>query len=95
MATLVLQAAGSLVGSFFGPWGTAIGSALGAMAGNSIDQQLFSPSQDMEGPRLDSTPAMAAEEGAAIPRVYGTVRVSSAVIWATRFDETKKRERQG
>ncbi|MEO1701467.1 MAG: glycoside hydrolase/phage tail family protein [Pseudomonadota bacterium] len=95
MATLVLKTAGSFVGSFFGPWGSAIGSAVGAMAGNAIDQQLFAPSYEVEGPRLDGTPAMTAEEGVPIPRVYGTVRISSTVIWATRFDEARRRERQG
>ncbi|MEM1376206.1 MAG: glycoside hydrolase TIM-barrel-like domain-containing protein, partial [Pseudomonadota bacterium] len=95
MATLVLQAAGSLVGSLFGPWGTAIGSALGAAAGNAIDQQLLAPAQHRQGPQLDATPAMSAEEGKQIPRVYGTARVSTTIIWATRFEETATRERVG
>ncbi|MEL6435753.1 MAG: glycoside hydrolase/phage tail family protein [Pseudomonadota bacterium] len=95
MATLVLQAAGSFVGSAFGAWGSAIGSAVGAFAGNYIDQRLFSPSRKQVGPRLDATPPMSANEGTPIARAYGTVRIASTVIWATRLLETENRERTG
>jgi hypothetical protein len=36
-----------------------------------------------------------AEEGAALPRLYGTARIGGTVIWATRFQETRQRERRG
>jgi hypothetical protein len=36
-----------------------------------------------------------AEEGAPLARVYGTVRIGGDIIWATRFEEARKTERQG
>jgi hypothetical protein len=38
---------------------------------------------------------MSAEEGAALPRVYGSVRISGTLVWATRFEEAKTTSRQG
>ncbi len=95
MATLLLQAAGSFLGSTFGPVGAVIGRAAGALAGNAIDRALFAPRREIEGARLSGGRPVVAEEGTGIARVYGTARLSGTIIWATRFEEVQNRERQG
>lgn len=88
MATLLLQVAGSAIGTMVGgPIGSAIGSAIGATVGGMIDQRLLSPTQRLEGPRLKSLDGISATEGAPIPRAYGRVRLGGQVIWATKFEE--------
>lgn len=89
MTTLVLQAAGSAIGSMIGgPIGAVIGRAAGALAGSAIDGALFAPRpRAVEGPRLREMEGLAASEGAPIPRVYGRARVGGQLIWATRFEE--------
>lgn len=95
MATILLQAAGSFLGGMLGPVGSAIGSAAGAMAGYMIDRSLIESTRRIEGPRLTTARAFSAEEGAPLARVYGTIRVSGNVIWATRFEESHSTSRQG
>jgi hypothetical protein len=95
MSTVVLQSAGAFIGSLFGPVGSAIGSALGAMAGYAIDSRLLASTQRIEGPRLAGMRPFSAEEGTPLARVYGTVRISGDIIWATRFEEARRSERQG
>lgn len=89
MATLVLQAAGAVVGGVLGgPLGAALGQAAGALAGNLIDQTWLSGSRTRTGSRLSTVTVQTSAEGLSIPRVYGRVRLSGGVIWATRFEET-------
>ncbi|MBN7804624.1 glycoside hydrolase/phage tail family protein [Agrobacterium rosae] len=95
MATLVLQAAGAAIGSIFGPVGAIIGRAAGALAGSAVDSALFSSSKTVSGARLSTARIPGAEEGAAIARAYGMVRIGGTLIWATRFEESVTRERQG
>ncbi len=95
MATLVLQAAGAAVGSLFGPFGAAAGRALGALAGYAVDSALFGDHGTREGPRLADLTPQTSREGAAIPRVYGRVRITGQVIWATRFEEVASEARDG
>lgn len=95
MATIVLQAAGAFLGGFLGPVGTAIGSAAGAMAGYVLDRALIESTQHHEGARLSGARPFTAEDGAALPRVYGTARIGGTLIWATRFEESRLTERQG
>ena len=92
MATVVLQYAGAALGTFLGgPIGGIIGRAVGAIAGNIVDQQLFGPGTSRrEGPRLNDLRVMASEEGAPIPRLWGRMRISGQVIWATNFEEVSK-----
>ena len=73
MATLVLQAAGAVVGGILGgPFGTVLGRAVGAVAGAAIDSSLLAGSQGNRiGPRLTSLAGVASTEGAGIARVYG------------------------
>ncbi|WP_163269003.1 baseplate multidomain protein megatron [Chelativorans alearense] len=95
MATIVLQAAGAFLGGVLGPVGSAIGSAAGAMAGYVIDRAIIDSTKHYEGPRLAAARPLTAEEGAPLPRVYGTVRVGGTLIWATHFEERSRTERQG
>ena len=96
MATVLLSTLGGALGSVFGPVGTMLGRAGGALLGSSIDQSLFGPDiPDAEGPRLGAVRMATAEEGLPIPRAYGTVRCGGHLIWATRFEEvatTEERE---
>lgn len=89
MAALVLSVAGAAVGSVFGPIGAIAGRIAGAVAGNLIDHALLGGGNDrtVEGPRLADLDLMASTEGAPIPRVYGRVRLSGQVIWATDIEE--------
>ncbi len=95
MATLVLQAAGAAVGSLFGPVGAIAGRALGALAGYAVDSALFGTHSTREGSRLSDLDPQTSREGAAIPRVYGRVRIAGEVIWATRFEEVVSDSREG
>ena len=95
MATVVLSTAGAVLGSAFGPLGTMLGRAAGGLVGSALDQRLFGGGEDVVGPRLGSVPIATAEEGAPIPRAYGTVRTGGHLIWATRFEEEASEERQG
>lgn len=95
MATIVLQAAGAFIGGALGPIGSAVGSAAGALAGYVVDRSLIASTRHYEGPRLSAARPFTAEEGAPIPRVYGTMRVGGTLIWATRFEEESTTSRQG
>ncbi len=95
MATLVLQAAGAAVGALFGPVGAIAGRAIGALAGYAVDSALFGTHSTREGSRLADLDPQTSREGAAIPRVYGRVRISGQVIWATRFEEVVSESREG
>lgn len=95
MATILLQVAGAAIGSIFGPMGTALGAAAGALAGYSIDQTLMSGTRRVEGPRLSGARPFTAEEGAPMPRVYGTARLGGIMIWATRFEERRDTRTEG
>lgn len=95
MATILLQAAGAFIGGMLGPAGAAVATAAGAMAGYMIDRALIEGTRRIEGPRLAGARPFTAEEGASLPRVYGTARVGGTLIWATRFQETRQTRRQG
>jgi hypothetical protein len=101
MATVVLQYAGAALGTLIGgPLGGVLGRAAGALAGNALDQQIFGKKQKHEGPRLSDLRVMASEEGAAIPALWGRMRFSGQVIWATNLIEeastnTKKASAKG
>ena len=105
MATLLLTAAGSALGSaalpagvgFLGTTisGAAIGSALGGALGQTLDQHLFGPgAQVREGPRLTTLDIQTSTEGAPILRVFGRMRLAGQIIWATRFKETPTTQRE-
>jgi len=60
-----------------------------------VDRALVGSTQHFEGPRLPGQRLFSAEEGASIPRVYGTARVAGNLIWATRFEEEARSTRRG
>jgi hypothetical protein len=95
MATILLQAAGAALGSVFGPVGAALGRAAGALAGSAIDRSIINGMTTVSGARLGDARIPGAEDGTAITRAYGTVRIGGTLIWATRFEEEVRVERQG
>lgn len=95
MATIVLQAAGAFLGGALGPVGAVVGRAAGALAGYAVDQAVINGTRRLEGPRLNDPRPFTAEDGAALPRIYGSVRVNGTLIWATRFEEETTSERSG
>ena len=111
MATLALAAVGSAIGGALLPSGlgvlgatlsgAALGSQAGALAGSFIDQALFGASgrtRRVEGPRLSDLQVVASTEGAAIPRIYGRVRIGGQIIWAADIEEqavTRKAQGSG
>lgn len=95
MATLLLAAAGSALGGVLGGVGALVGQAAGAIAGSLIDKALIrSTLPSSSGPRLSDLDVLSSTEGEDIPRVWGRVRLSGQVIWATRHEETSS-ERGG
>ena len=89
MATLILGTIAKNAG-----W-NAFWSGVAALAGSMIDQQLFAPSFQQEGPRLDDLRLQTSTFGASIPKVYGTVRTDCNVIWGTPYVEHVTTETQG
>ena len=85
MTTLVLQAAGGLVGGIAGAATSLAGQALSSLfAGGSADGGI----RFTQGPRLTEMTGLTSQEGAPIPRLYGRARLGGQLIWATRFEET-------
>jgi len=80
MATLVLTVLGSALG---GP----VGDAIGALAGQALDAQIFKP-KGRTGPRLTDLNVQTSRYGAQIPRIFGRMRVAGTVIWATDLRES-------
>jgi hypothetical protein len=97
MATILLSAAGAAVGAGFGGTalglsGAVIGRAIGATVGRVIDQRILgNGSEAVEVGKVERFRLMGASEGAAIPQVWGRVRVAGQVIWSSRFLETATR----
>ncbi len=87
MATLVLTTIGTAIG---GP----LGGALGALLGQAADARLFSP-KGRVGPRLDELRVQTSSYGSAIPKLFGRMRVSGTVIWATELVEHRGRQSNG
>ena len=87
MATLVLTTIGGALG---GP----VGAALGALAGNAVDHVALRP-KTREGPRLTELRVQTSSYGAAIPRLFGTMRVAGTVIWSTDLIERRAVPRAG
>jgi hypothetical protein len=94
MASLVLAAAGeaigaSIGGTILGVSAATIGGMIGALAGQYIDNALMPGTQIARtGPRLSGINVQASTEGAAVPRVFGRMRVAGQLLWATNFLET-------
>ena len=101
MATVLLSTAGSAIGgsvggSFLGVSAAAIGQAAGAVAGTVIDQSILGGGAAVvETGRAPSLRLQTSTEGAAIPQVFGRMRVGGELIWATRFRENVRTSTQG
>ncbi|MES2143884.1 MAG: glycoside hydrolase TIM-barrel-like domain-containing protein [Pseudomonadota bacterium] len=101
MATLLLSAAGAAIGAGFGGTviglsGAVIGRAIGATLGRVIDQRLMGAGSDaVEVGRVDRLRLTSAGEGAAIAQVWGRMRVAGQIIWATQFQENRRRSGGG
>ncbi len=97
MTTLVLQAAGGAIGGMLGgPMGAMLGNAIGGAFGSSVDRSLFGGTSAVrDGHRLTEMAGLSSTEGAAIPRVYGRVRLGGQIIWATRFSEIVNDQKNG
>jgi hypothetical protein len=80
MATLVLTAAGTVLG---GP----IGGAIGTFLGQKIDQAWLGTKR--QGPRLTELAVQTSSYGTQVPKVFGTMRVAGTVIWSTDLIETR------
>jgi len=93
MATLLLSAAGTALGSGFGGTvlglsGAVIGRAVGATVGRVLDQRILGAgSEPVEVGRVNRLQLTGAGEGDAITRIWGRMRVAGQVIWATQFLE--------
>ncbi|MFV2003465.1 MAG: host specificity protein, partial [Paracoccaceae bacterium] len=91
MATIVLSAVGaaagaSIGGGVLGLSSVVIGRAIGATLGRALDQRLLGAgSGAVETGRVDRFRLTGASEGAPISQVYGRMRISGQVIWASRF----------
>jgi hypothetical protein len=96
MATILLSAAGAAIGGMatgpiLGLSGAVVGRAVGATLGRVIDQRLMatgSGSEPVERGRVDRFRITGASEGAPIAQLFGRMRLSGQVIWATHFVET-------
>lgn len=101
MATLVFTAVGAAVGSsiggaVLGVSAAVIGKAAGAMIGARLDQMLLGRgSQAVESGRVDTLRIMSSSEGAAVPRVFGRMRVAGQLVWSSRFLESKTSSKGG
>jgi len=82
VATLVLTAVGSAIG---GP----IGGAIGSIAGQIIDRELLFAPKPVHGPRLADLAVQISSYGAAIPKIFGTMRIAGTLIWSTDLIERR------
>jgi len=93
MATVLLSAAGAAIGgsvggSLLGLSAAAAGRFAGALIGRTIDQRLMGQgSEVVESGRVERLRLTSSGEGDGIAQVYGKMRVSGQVIWASEFTE--------
>ncbi len=97
MASIVLTVAATAGVTALGMTGIgALAIVAGAgLLGTYIDQMLFAKGTVIKGPKLDETRFRASAVGVPITRAWGCVRVAGPVIWATRFKQRTKKQKQG
>jgi len=90
MASIILSAAGTVIGAAVGgPIGAAIGSKIGQAIGSSIDGGLSSKTKfSTRGPRLTDLGVQTSTYGKMIPIIYGSVRIGGNIIWSRPIKET-------
>src|SRR3546814_11784717 len=87
-ATLVLTAMGTALG---GPSGGAIGAVLGQGFYQNV---LFKP-KGREGPRISELDVQTSTYGSQVPQMFGRMRGTGTVIWATDLNEHKQKSGGG
>ena len=83
MASLALGIAGNIIAP-------GVGGFIGAAIGSYIDSAVIAaltPPLRQEGPRLENTTFTSSTEGSPVFRIWGRMRTSGQVIWATEFEE--------
>jgi len=80
MATLVLGGLGAALGG-------GIGGLLGTFVGQTIDANVLGSGRSGRA-RLADLSFQSSSYGAQLPRIYGTMRVAGAVVWATDLTAT-------
>ncbi|WP_294923977.1 DUF2793 domain-containing protein [uncultured Paracoccus sp.] len=101
MATILLSAVGASLGAGFGGTvlglsGAVIGRAVGASVGRAIDQRVLGQgSRAVETGRIDRLRVQTAGEGAAIPRIWGQMRVPGHAIWTGPVTELRRQHGGG
>lgn len=84
MATIILSTIGNVVA---GP----VGGAIGAIAGQAIDQNILFKPKGRQRPRLNDLSVQTSSYGSQLPRLFGTMRVAGTVAWASDLKETRMR----
>ena len=99
MATLLLRTAGAAVGTALGgPLGGLIGGAVGAIGGAVVDSLLVNALISRPStPQLDTINLTQSNEGAAVRKLWGRMRLGGNVIWVTQFQtyDTKDDSQSG
>ena len=88
MATLVITAVGAALG------GSPLAGLATAVFGFGV-QSLFGGGRSVQGPRLSDLAVQSSAYGTPLARLYGTLRASGSVIWATDIRETAHRSGGG
>ena len=90
MASIILGAAGSVIGAATGlPFGAKIGSIAGKLAGGIINSRMRSGKlSPIHGSRLADLAAQSSAYGKMIAIVYGMVRIGGNIIWSQPIKET-------
>jgi hypothetical protein len=97
MATILFAAAGAALGSTLGGTilglsGAVVGRAVGATVGRAVDQRIIGGGSDaVEVGRIDRLRLTGASQGASVAQVWGRMRVSGQVVWASDFSESRTR----
>ena len=95
MARLALGTIGAAIGGFLFPgsqFALGIGFAIGSFVGSLLFPQKL---PDIVGNRLDSLLINSSTYGAAIPIIFGAIRLGANIIWATDIKETRNEESTG
>lgn len=90
MGQLLMTGLGAIAGFMIGG---PFGAQIGAMIGGAIGSALFGPT--IEGPRLQDLSVSTSTYGNAIPRLFGTARMSTNLMWTAGIKEKKTKKSAG
>ena len=92
MASIAVGALGAGLGFLAGgPAGARLGWAVGTVVGGL----LFPPRSDAQVGKLDNLHINLSSQGAAIPQLWGAMRLGANIIWATDLVEKKHSSKGG